>query len=188
MPIPLILASGSPRRRELLSVAFSTFEVIPADIDETLPPGIPLVQGPEYLALQKARTVAARYPEALVIGSDTGVFIDGKMLGKPASREEGAGMLRELSGREHSVITGCALILGDHEHSFSEETLVRMYLLSEPEIQSYLDLGVYRDKAGSYAIQGKGALLIEGITGDYSNVVGFPIGRLVREIQAFLGQ
>ena len=186
MPLQVILASASPRRQELLKKIFSEFTIEPANVDETLPPDYPLEYGPEYLARKKAEAIAAIHPEALVIGSDTGVFIDGKMLGKPRDREDAADMLRELSGRSHAVITGCALCLEGRIRSFSDTTQVHMYPFSEAEIQSYLDTGEYTAKAGSYAIQGKGYVLIEGISGDYNNMVGLPAAHLVREIQKFL--
>lgn len=188
MGIRVILASASPRRRELLKLALEEFDVIPADIEEVLPPELELTEGPAYLAAQKARVLAERYPEALIIGCDTGVFIDGKMLGKPKDREDAAGMLRELSGREHHIITGCCLCYQGRERIFKEEASVWMYPISEGEIQSYLDTGEYTDKAGGYAIQGKGALLIRAIQGDYYGIVGLPVARLVREMQCMLVQ
>ncbi len=184
--IPIILASASPRRKELMQTVFPEVIIQPARIEEVPSDAVMLEQEPEYLSLQKARAVAAEHPEALVVGSDTGVFIDGKMLGKPRSREEAREMIRELSGRTHMVITGCALCLCGHETSFSEETAVTFYPLSDTEIETYLDLEEYSDKAGAYAIQGRGALIVQGIRGDYYNVVGLPVGRLVREIQRFI--
>ena len=186
MGIRVILASASPRRKELLKLGLEEFDILPADIDETLPEFLEITQGPVYLASQKARALALEHPDALIIGCDTGVFIDDKMLGKPADRQEGEEMLRMLSGRRHQVITGCCLCYQGVEYGFQEEALVEMYPLSSAEIQSYLNTGEYSDKAGSYGIQGKGALLIKGIEGDYYNVMGRPIARLMREIGFFL--
>ena len=186
MGIRVILASASPRRKELLGVALEEFDIMPADIDETLPEFLEITEGPVYLASQKARVLAQEHPEALIIGCDTGVFINNKMLGKPVDRREGEEMLRMLSGRKHQVITGCCLCYMGLEYAFQEEALVEMYPLSNGEIQSYLNTGEYADKAGSYGIQGKGALLIKGIQGDYYNVMGLPIARLMREIGYFL--
>lgn len=186
MSIRVILASASPRRRELLALALDEFDILPADIEENLPEGLELTQGPVYLAAQKARFLADQHPDALVIGCDTGVFIDGQMLGKPKDAEQAQSMLEELSGRVHQVITGCCLCLEGREHIFQEETWVEFYPLYKEEIASYIATGEPFDKAGGYGIQGKGALLIRGIQGDYYNVMGLPIARLTREIGRFL--
>mgnify|MGYP000309531240 CR=1 FL=1 len=186
MSIPVILASASPRRRELLSLAFENFEVMPADIEEELPEGLELTQGPAYLAANKARFLAEKYPWALVIGCDTGVFIDDEMLGKPRDPEHAKFMLEALSGRVHQVITGCCLCFQGQEHIFQEETWVEFYPLRGSEIESYIATGEPFDKAGGYGIQGKGALLVRGIQGDYYNVMGLPIARLTREVGRFL--
>ena len=186
MSIRVILASASPRRRELLALALDEFDILPVDIEENLLEGLELTQGPAYLAAQKARFLADQYPDALVIGCDTGVFIDGQMLGKPKDAEQAQAMLEELSGRVHQVITGCCLCLEGRERIFQEETWVEFYPLYKEEIASYIATGEPFDKAGGYGIQGKGALLIRGIQGDYYNVMGLPIARLTREIGRFL--
>ena len=186
MSIRVILASASPRRRELLAFALDAFDTLPANIEESLPEGLELTQGPTYLAAQKARFLAHQYPDALVIGCDTGVFIDNRMLGKPKDVEHAQSMLEELSGRVHQVITGCCLCLEGRERIFQEETWVEFYPLYKEEIASYIATGEPFDKAGGYGIQGKGALLIRGIQGDYYNVMGLPIARLTREIGRFL--
>ncbi len=182
----VILASGSPRRQELLRSLFERFSVQAARVEEIPDPALSAEEQPEYLAGLKCAAVAKAHPEALVIGSDTGVFIDGRMIGKPADREDGRIMLAALSGREHQVITGCVLQQGERRMSFSECTRVRFFPLSEAEIEAYLDLGEYADKAGAYGIQGAGRLLVEGIDGDYYNVMGLPVARLARAIRAFL--
>ena len=171
----IILASGSPRRRELLRLITEEYEVLPADVEETIPAELPLREAPEYLACLKAGAVAAAHPDALVIGSDTGVFIDGLMLGKPHSREEGREMLGRLSGRAHQVITGVCLQKGERVVRFSEVTEVRFLPLSDEEIERYLDTGEPFDKAGGYGIQGPAALFIEHIEGSHSGIMGLPL-------------
>ena len=180
-----ILASASPRRYELLQNIVSDFTVLPSDAPEIIPADCPICQAPEILALQKATAVAEKHPYALVIGADTGVFIDGKMLGKPSDRAHAKQMLKMLSGRTHQVITGCALCLNGKNISFSETTEVTFYNLSDAEIEEYIATGESDDKAGAYGIQQKGALLVREISGDYFNVVGLPIARLARTIKEF---
>ena len=179
----IILASASPRRRELMSLLCDEFKIIPALGEEITPKDLSPAKAPEYLATLKAREIAKNYPEALVIGCDTAVFLDDKMLGKPKNREEARKMLLSLSGRSHKVISGCALILGEKTESFSVETEVLFFELSEEEIEIYLASGEGDDKAGSYGIQGKGSLFVKGIKGDYFNVVGFPVATIKRKIE-----
>jgi septum formation protein len=181
----LILASASPRRKELLNKITDDFLCIPADIDETVPENEKAENAPEYLSLKKAEFIAESYPNSIVLGSDTGVFCDGVMLGKPCDRDDAVRMLKMLSGRTHSVITGCALVKGDKKVSFSCETKVTFYELSDMEIENYVSTGECDDKAGAYGIQGKGALLIKEIKGDYFNVVGLPVAMLYRELTDF---
>ena len=181
-----ILASASPRRKELFKNIKANFEVIPSDIEEIVPEGIDVEDVPEILAAQKAADIAARFPDALVIGADTGVFIDGRMLGKPRDREDAKEMLSLLSGRTHKVITGCSLQLGEKKISFSEVSKVTFYPLSEQEILDYIASGEPDDKAGSYGIQGKGMLLVQSIKGDYFNIVGLPVAKLSRVINDFI--
>lgn len=183
--MPIILASASPRRQELLKKITEDFISIPADIDETVPYGIPAEQAPEYLALKKAEHIAKGHPDSIVLGSDTGVFLDGEMLGKPCDRNEAYKMLETLSGRTHSVITGCAVVKGDKKVTFSCKTEVTFYELSRQEIADYVSTGECDDKAGAYGIQGKGALLIKEIKGDYFNVVGLPTAELYRSLKKF---
>ena len=180
-----ILASASPRRQELLKLITPVFSVIPADIDETVPDNIDIFSAPEFLAVQKARHIAALYPESLVVGADTSVFCDEIMLGKPTSDSDAANTLKMLSGRQHKVITGCAVCKGNSSISFSETTFVEFFPLSDKDIANYVKTGEPRDKAGAYGIQGEGAVLVKGIYGDYYNVVGLPVARLKREIDKF---
>lgn len=182
----IILASGSPRRKELLSLITEDFKIIPADIDETADKNIELMKQPQYLAENKARYVFENgHKNDIVIGSDTGVFIDNKMLGKPDNAKNAKQMLEELSGRKHKVITGCSIISKDKCVSFSEETIVEFYKLSNKEIDEYIATNEPMDKAGAYGIQGKGATLVKRIEGDYYNVVGLPVGALKRKLEEF---
>ncbi len=178
----IILASQSPRRRELLrQMGLEGFQVCPArggeEMDLRLPPGA-LV---EALALAKAQEVAAgAAPRDIVIGADTVVTVDGRVLGKPGDEAEAAAMLRALSGRVHQVYTGLAVLRGAEVQVGHEVTAVRFRALEEREIAAYIATGEPMDKAGAYGIQGRGALLIEGIEGDYCSVVGLPVCRLGR--------
>lgn len=181
----LILASASPRRKELLSLAGFTFDVITADVDEVFDASLTPSQLVMSLAFQKASAVAAGHRQSTVIGADTVVVLDGKVLGKPHGDGEAKEMLRSLSGRTHEVYTGVCLINGDKMHSFFECTKVSFWPLEDELIDSYVASGDCNDKAGSYGIQGNGCVLVKGIEGDYFNVVGFPVSRFCREIEAF---
>ena len=178
----VILASSSPRRQELLKVVVPQFTVIPADIDETIPNDVLVNLSAEYLAIQKARKIATVHPTSLVIGCDTIVVVDNEILGKPIDNSDAKRMLSILSGKTHKVITGVCLINNGTEHHFSETTEVEFYKLSEKEISDYINTDEPFDKAGGYGIQGKGSLLVKGITGDYFNVVGLPVSRLNKEL------
>ena len=183
----VILASASPRRQELLKLIFDDFSVMPADIDETVRKSIELTQYPEYLALKKSRHIAEKNSiDDIVIGSDTGVFIDDLMLGKPENEQQAKEMLKMLSGRTHKVITGCSVFYKGMNISFSEVTEVEFYHLTDDEIDEYVATGEPMDKAGAYGIQGKGALLVKKITGDYYNVMGLPVGALKQRLKKFL--
>lgn len=174
----LILASGSPRRKELLRLIVPDFLVEPADVDEraiAAPTPAALVRA---LALAKCRAVAALRPGDLVLGCDTVVDVDGQVLGKPADREQAAAMMRLLSGRSHLVHTGVALRQGGREQVFSETTRVRFAPLTETEIAAYADTDEPYDKAGAYGIQGYAARFVEGIEGCYFNVMGLPVRRV----------
>ncbi len=182
----IILASASPRRQELLKIIFDDFEIMPANIDETVRKTIELEQYPEYLAIKKARHIAEKRPvDDLVIGCDTGVFIDNIMLGKPSDTQQAFDMLKMLSGRTHKVITGCSLFYGGQSVNFSEVTEVQFYHLTNAEIEEYVATGEPMDKAGAYGIQQKGALLVKRINGDYFNVVGLPVGALKQHLKHF---
>lgn len=192
----VILASASPRRKELLKNIFSEFSVIPADIDENIGADTEAEKLPEKIACLKAGHIARDNPGALVIGCDTAVIVGGEILGKPKDRADCVRMLRLLSGRKHKVITGCCLCLNGRKHSFSDETSVEFYTLTDKETEEYLKAPEengpakyqWQDKAGGYGIQGAARLFVKGIEGDYNNVVGLPCSRLNREIKNFLAK
>lgn len=184
----IILASASPRRRELMTLAGYDFDVICADINETVPKNAAPDEVVKSLALQKAQAVAEAHRDAIVVGSDTVVALDGKILGKPHSENEAAEMLRSLSGRTHKVYTGVAIVCGEKVKNFFEETTVEFYPLSDAEIGKYVATGEPMDKAGAYGIQGRGALLVRKIDGDYFNVMGLPISEVYREMRDFYAE
>ena len=175
----LILASASPRRKALLSLFGIPFTVRAADIDETMDPEKPPFDEVARVSRSKALAVS-RGEEDIVIAADTIVVCQGRVLGKPRSEAEAAQMLARLSSREHTVYTGVAVKRGEKLLVEHEATQVRFRPLTEREIDLYIQTGEPMDKAGSYGIQGYGALLVEGIRGDYFNVVGLPICRLGR--------
>lgn len=184
----IILASQSPRRQELIRNITDDFAVIVSPAQEILPEGIAPEDAPVFLAGLKARAVADEHPGRTVIGADTVVILDGCILGKPRDAQDAAHMLRLLSGRIHTVITGCCIIRGDRERRFCERTKVEFYPLTDREIADYIATGEPMDKAGAYGIQEKGSLFVKGIVGDYFNVMGLPIGKLNRELGAFLSE
>ncbi len=173
----LILASASPRRRELLGLFGIPFTVRAADIDETMDLSKPAYDEVARVSCCKALAVE-RGPEDVVIAADTIVVCGGKVLGKPHSREEATKMLNLLSGREHQVMTGCTVLYGQRRETFTEVTTLHFRPLSDGEIQRYVDSGEPMDKAGAYGIQGGAALFCTGIQGDYYNVMGLPVCRL----------
>lgn len=176
----LILASGSPRRKQLLEQAHIDFEVITSDIDETNPPGMPGEDVPVHLAQKKAAAVAALHPSRDILAADTVVLLDGDILGKPANDEEAKVMLARLSGKLHRVVTGVCLIKGGKEHTLSVMTEVYFRQLSSTQISFYVEKYHPLDKAGAYAIQEYiGIVGIEKIVGDYYNVMGLPVGELM---------
>lgn len=178
----LILASGSPRRAEILTQGGFAFEKRVSEADEALPRDITPASAVEYLAKQKG-TAVPRNAGEVILSADTVVTLDGKILGKPADRTDAARMLRMLSGRTHSVFTGVYLTDGTREILFHEKTDVTFFTLTEAEIQSYTDSGEPLDKAGAYGIQGRGALFVEKIHGDYLNVVGLPLAKTAKQLK-----
>ncbi|MFP2957747.1 Maf family protein [Myxococcus sp. 1LA] len=174
----LVLASASPRRRELLSQLDIRFTVSAADIDETPHVGEAAMDYVGRLAREKARVVAARHPGAWVLAADTTVALGTELMGKPRDAEEAQAMLSRLSGRTHDVYTGVALA-GRHEEALVVHTRVTFRALSAAEMAWYANSGEPLDKAGAYAIQGKGGFLVAGVEGSTSNVVGLPLGETV---------
>lgn len=179
----LILASSSPRRRSLLEAAGYEFTAVPADIDESACAGLPPPELVEELARRKAQALRRQFPDAAVLGADTVVAAGGRTLGKPAGPEEAEEMLASLSGREHDVFSGVALLSPAGDDIYFVRTAVRFYPLSADLIRRYVATGEPMDKAGAYGIQGLGALLVEGIRGDYLNVVGLPLARVFRSLR-----
>jgi len=176
----VILASQSPRRRELLSLVGIAHAVQPADIDETQWPGEDPRAHCERLAREKVATVAAREPHALVIGSDTIVILDGEVLGKPSDQADARATLARLSGRAHTVMTAIAVQWRGRERSAVEEVGVTFHELSPAQIAEYVATREPMDKAGAYGIQGYGATIVARVDGDYFAVMGLPLQRLVR--------
>lgn len=197
--IKLILASGSPRRKELLKQVGLKFEVITSDCDESTKESNPS-KIVEFLAAKKAKAVAEVYSDKLnfsksnnnfiVIGADTIVALDKEILGKPKNEEEALNMLMELSGKVHQVYTGVSIQVFKEGKmifkNFHEKTDVKMYEFTKKEALDYIATGEPLDKAGSYGIQGLGAVLVKEIKGDYNTVVGLPVARVYRELINFL--
>jgi len=179
----IILASKSPRRRELMELLGLPFTVRAAEVDETLAP-CPPEEAVALLSRKKAEAARETLDE-VVIGADTIVVVDGKILGKPADATDAFRMLRQLSGRRHQVMTGVTVLLGGQCVSVTEVTEVSFRPLTDGEIRRYIATGEPMDKAGSYGIQTGGALFVDGINGDYYNVVGLPVCRLNRILKEF---
>ena len=193
MDVSIVLASASPRRRELLGLIEKEFEVMVSQAEEQAktPEELPMEERPGFFAQKKAEDVAKGCPEKLVIGSDTGVLVedaDGRlqMLGKPVDTADAYRMLRMLSGRKHLVSTGCCLCYRGRSHVFVEIAEVEFYELSDAEIEAYVATGESMDKAGAYGIQGYGALLVKGIVGDFYTIMGLPVARLKREMEKMI--
>jgi septum formation protein len=182
----IVLASSSPRRRDLLSKVLVDFKVRPAEIDESLtgdtPPAIA-----RSLAFSKASLVARDEPDSLVIGADTIVVVDHVVLGKPSDEIDAERMLAMISGRVHMVVTGVAIIDTSSGHHMveHEESLVHIRALSAEQVKAYVRTGEPMDKAGAYAVQGVGSVIVDRIEGDYFNVVGLPMARLAKMLESF---
>ena len=180
----LILASASPRRRELLSQFNIPFTIDPAAGPENPPADTDPAGIVAALSAAKAAEAAARHPGAVIIGADTVVALDGKILGKPSCPEDARNMLSALSGRDHRVFTGVTVRRDSTVLTETEETLVRFRPLTDREISAYTATGEPMDKAGAYGYQGLASLFVERIEGDYFNVVGLPLCRLGRMLEA----
>lgn len=188
----LILASGSPRRKELLEQIGLDFEIIPAKGEEIMSSTLPN-KVVEELSLQKASEIASltRFQNSgdIILGSDTVVSLNGQIMGKPKSVEDASAMLKILQGKTHTVYTGVTFIITNTNPkiiTFSEATHVSMYPMSDAEINAYIATGEPMDKAGAYAIQGKCAAYISKINGEYNTVVGLPIARVYQELKPYL--
>lgn len=179
----MILASQSPRRKELLGFISSDFRVIPAKGEERVPEGASPEETVLALSRQKAEEIFETHKGEIIVAADTIVSIDGEILGKPRDEAHAFEMLQKLSGRVHSVFTGVCVIFEDGSiENFAEETKVEFYELTDAEINAYIATGDPMDKAGAYGIQEKGAANVKGIVGDFYNVMGLPVGRLARVI------
>lgn len=183
----IILASASPRRRELLDMVGIPFSVCPSQGEEQIRGSSPK-EVVEELSEQKAREVFLKTSsEVLVIGADTVVAAEGNILGKPKNRKEAIQMLKKLQGASHEVYTGVTMLSrdenGEQQKTFHVMTAVEFYPMSEEEIESYVDTGEPMDKAGAYGIQGKAGIFVKEIRGDYNNVVGLPVARLYQELK-----
>ena len=175
--IPVILASQSPRRIELLKTVIKNFRVVPSKIEELCDKDLSPEENAIFLGRKKATWVAKQHPHNLVIGADTMVVLKNEIIGKPSDAENARQILRQLSGQEHKVITGVAVV---HSKIFSAASIshVRIKLLTPNVINSYVESGEPMDKAGAYAIQGEGSFLVESYSGSYSNIIGLPVDLL----------
>lgn len=181
----LILASGSPRRQEILTMLGYSFRIIPADADETLPPDITPSGAAAELSKRKAEAVAKLCPDDIVLGSDTLVCCEGNILGKPKNEEDAARMLRHLSGKTHQVYTGVTVVGKESVKTWVTASDVTFLELSAEEINDYLKTGEPKDKAGAYAVQGRGSAFIQAISGDFFAIMGLPTSGTVRILKEF---
>jgi septum formation protein len=184
----IVLASQSPRRRQLLEWAEIDFDVIVQTTDETYPKGLPIEQIPVHIARNKAFAIKHELShERVILAADTVVVLNEEIIGKPADREDAIGILSRLSGNKHEVITGVVLIKGEKEISFADTTAVWFHELTRRQIEGYVDKYKPYDKAGAYAIQEWiGVIGIQSIQGDFYNVMGLPVSRVVRELARLL--
>ncbi|WP_223591157.1 Maf family protein [Neobacillus bataviensis] len=179
----LILASSSPRRKELLETLQLKFAISSSEVDESFDPSLSPEEVVMELAERKAMVIFKENPDSFVIGSDTIVVADNRILGKPADEAEAISMLQSLSGRKHEVFTGVSILSPTSSTRFYEKTEVWFWELTDEEIRSYVKSGEPLDKAGAYGIQQLGSMLVKKIHGDYFAVVGLPVARTVRELQ-----
>lgn len=183
----IILASESPRRRELLALTGLKFRVVPSDYEEDMTKPLSPHKLAKFLSREKARSVATGYSNAIVIAADTFILFNGKLLGKPHTLKEAINMLDLLNGRSHTVITGYTIIDTAENTSLSRSVRTKVWLrdLADEEIYTYVESGEPLDKAGAYAIQGLGSILIKKIVGDYFNVIGLPLCSLAEDLKKF---
>ncbi len=182
----VILASSSPRRKELLQLICSNFRVIPPECDEKLPANISTNEAAEYLSDLKCRYIADIYDNSIVIGCDTMVICGGVIYGKPSDEDDAKRMLLALSGKEHVVVSGVTIGYQKRFLSFSVNTKVTFRNLSDADIDIYCRSGEPLDKAGAYGIQGIGSMLVKKIDGDFYNVVGLPVSEIAENLEGFL--
>ena len=185
---PLILASQSPRRKELLGLCGIPFSVYVSEVDEYLDFSVSLEKAVESLAFQKASAVQALYPKKVILGADTIVTLDDKILGKPKNKEDAFSMLTILSGRSHEVITSVCILSDEKKIFLSQRSRVYFFPISPDDIASYIATGEPMDKAGAYGIQGKGAIFIQKIDGDFYSVMGLPVSLVYRELRKIFGE
>lgn len=178
----IILASASPRRKEILQLADLDFDIMPSNAEEITTKTAPQEVVMELASIKAKDIYEQSDKQSMIVGADTVVAYQGQILGKPSDKEDAKRMLSMLSGQTHEVYTGVCVIEDGEVKTFYEETKVMFYDISEDEINHYIQTGEPMDKAGSYGIQGKAAVFIKGIEGDYYNVVGFPIARFLHEI------
>jgi septum formation protein len=181
----IVLASASPRRRQLLEWAETDFEVIVKETDESFPPGLAVGEAPVHIARNKALAVKEGLgAERVILAADTVVVLDNEIIGKPRDRADAVGILSRLSGKRHEVITGVVILKGERETAFADTTEVWFHELTEEQITGYVDKYKPFDKAGAYAIQEWiGVVGIRSIRGDFYNVMGLPVSRVVRELE-----
>lgn len=180
-----ILASASPRRKELLNQVGFSFDIIPSDAEENVEDGLSAEDTVKALARLKAQSVFNEHPDRVVFGCDTVVSIDGEILGKPQNEDEAFKMLKKLSGKTHAVSTGVCIISKEKEICFSDTTFVTFYEIDDETIESYISTRECDDKAGAYGIQGYGSVLVKEIKGDYFSVMGLPVARSARALALF---
>lgn len=182
---PFVLASQSPRRKQLLEQAGLSFTIIPSEVEEIVTDTNAPEKVVASLAYQKATDVFSRHSDQLILAADTIVTVDDIIFGKPVNKQDAKQMLQQLSGRDHHVLTGVTLLSNNKEMTFVESTHVHFYPLTNDEITSYINSGEPFDKAGGYGIQGLGSILVEKIHGDYFTIVGLPIAKVVRALKQF---
>lgn len=182
----IILASTSPRRKELLEQMGIPFEIETSDVEEVLKEDCTIEEAIEHIAYTKAFPVFEKHEDCVVIGADTIVYLNGEVLGKPHNEDQAISMLQSLSGKTHQVITGVAILSKEKKELFSIVSDVTFYDLSEEDIKAYVGSKEPLDKAGAYGIQGKGAFLVAKIVGDYYNIVGLPIAEVTRRLKTHI--
>lgn len=182
----VILASTSPRRKDLMSLLDIPFNIEAKEVDENFDESLSPAEVVQILAEKKARIIAEINPDSVVIGSDTVVVFENTIIGKPTSPENAIEILQKLSGRIHQVYTGVAILEGNRSEFFYESTDVKFYELTQNEIEWYISTNEPFDKAGAYGIQGYGSTLVEKIDGDYFTIVGLPVAKLKRKLKEFL--